>query len=115
MARPRKADNLLAKRREISVKDADWKMMKEEAAAVGLSVSRYLIERRAAATPRRSAALSPETMVRHFETVSEIRDQMNRITRTVSGTETSRAFAILLELVAIERRLAALNEAVARR
>ncbi|WP_255007069.1 hypothetical protein [Roseovarius sp. M141] len=56
MARPRKHDSMKVKRREISATDAEWKAVKAEAEEAGLSVSSYLLDRRATARSRISGS-----------------------------------------------------------
>lgn len=104
MARPRKDESQKVKRREIYATDSAWEDAKGEAKAAGVSVSRLLLERPDSSGPSR------EVLMTRLEALHEIRELLTVIAQSVVGCEAQYWPSILLELIAVERRMRALIE-----
>ena len=105
MARPRKDKSLKVKRREISATDAEWDAIRNEAAEAGISLSRYLLERRAASPAR----VSTEIIIFQIEATMDIRDHVIQIADRLAEPKALLPHFLVLELMGIERQLAALT------
>ena len=111
MGRPSKKDGSGKKRREILATDAEWKAVRREARKSGLSFSRYLLERLKAS----STGVSAEVIIHQVQTTMDIRDHLILIAdRLAEGRDFVPHF-LLLELMGIERQLAALLRDVGRK
>lgn len=105
MARPRKDGSSKKRRREIMATDAEWDAVRIEAGNAESSLSRYLLESHVAAPVRVSA----EIIIYQVETVMDIRDQLILIADRLAETKAILPHFLVLELMGIERQLAALT------
>ena len=105
MARPRKDPSRKQKPREIYASDDEWAAKKADAAAAGMSVSRYLISGRAG-TP----APSPGASLRNVDLLTTIQQCLFRIAEGLAAKDDLSALGAGIRLVAVERRIARLIE-----
>lgn len=104
MARPRKAEDQKARRREIYATDARWNEIADEAREAGLSVSQYLMRSETGG----GRHLNPDKAVRQLEEVLRVKARLDRIAIALSGMDDARSIGCLARLVAIDRSLARL-------
>ena len=103
MARPRKAEADIAKRREIQVDDATWAAWKKAAATGGMSTSEYV--RRCCSQP----GANPADGARILPAIQAVEIALGEVAAALRGHGHAAIPDLLLELVAIERRCADLQ------
>lgn len=105
MGRPRKQQEVRARRREIYSTDGEWVEVSRRAQAAGLTISRYLLDRRPASVPSREGDLGL-----HFD-LGEVHTILEELGREASRSEPNALYQLTL-LRRAEKRIIGIMDRV---